>query len=78
MSSFIKQHNRYILSSPPNSEKRSCNCRNKDNCPLADSCFKTCIIYGADVIKLNEIRVYCGASDGEFNYRNNNHSRNHF
>ena len=78
MSSFIKQHNRNILSSPPNSEKRSCNCRNKDNCPLADSCFKTCIIYRADVIKLNETHVYYGASDGEFKYRYNNHSRNHF
>ena len=78
MSSFIKQHNRNILSSPSNSEKRSCNCRNKDNCPLADSCFKTCIIYRADVIKLNETHVYYGASDGEFKYRYNNHSRNHF
>ena len=30
MSSFTKQHNRNILSSPSNIEKRSCNCRNKD------------------------------------------------
>ena len=45
MSSFIKQHNRNILSSSPNSKKRSCNCRNKDNCPLAGSCLKMCIVY---------------------------------
>ena len=44
-SSFIKQHNRIILSSSPNREERSCNCRNKDNCPLAGSCLKTCIVY---------------------------------
>ena len=44
--SFIKQH-KHILSSPPNSKAHSCNCRNKDNCPLAGSCLKTCIIYRA-------------------------------
>ena len=74
MSSFIKQHNRNILSSPPNSEKHSCNCRNKDNCPLAGNCLKTCIVYRADVIKPNETHVYYGASNGEFkaiHYLNN-------
>ena len=40
MSSFIKEHNHNILYSPPNNEERSCNCRNKDNCPLAGSCWK--------------------------------------
>ena len=69
MSSFIKQHNRNILSSPQNSEKRSCNCRNKNNWPLAGNCFKTCIIYRDDVIKLNETHLYYGASDGVFKYR---------
>ena len=29
VSSYIKQHNRNILSSSPNCEERSCNCRNK-------------------------------------------------
>ena len=44
MSSFMKQHNHNILSSPPNNEERSCNCKNKDNCPLAGSCLKSCIV----------------------------------
>ena len=35
MSSFTKQNNCSILSSSPNSDRRSCNFRNKDNCPLA-------------------------------------------
>ena len=74
MSSFIKQHNRNILSSPPNSEKRSCSCRNKDNCPVAGNCLKTCIVYRADIIKVNETHVYYGASDGEFKYRYKNHT----
>ena len=72
MSSFIKQHNRNILFSPPNSEKRSCNCRNKDNCLLAGNCLKTCIIYRADVIKLNQRHIYYGPSDREFKDRYNN------
>ena len=49
----------------------------KTNCPLAGNCLKTCIIYRAHVIKLNETHVYYGASDGEFKYRYNNH-RNSF
>ena len=69
MSSFIKQHSRNILSSPPNSEERSCNFRYKNNCPLAGSCLKTCFVYRADVIKQNEAHVYYGESDGEFKYR---------
>ena len=55
-SSFIKQHNRIILFSSPNSEERSCNCRNKDNCPLARSCLKTCIVY-IDNVKQNQTRI---------------------
>ena len=74
MSSFIKQHNQNILSLSPNSDKRSCHCRNKDNCLIAGSCLKACILYRADVIKQNETHVYCGASDGEFKYRYNNHT----
>ena len=66
MSSFIKEHNRNVLSSSPNSEKHSYNCRNKGNCPLASSCLKTCIVYRADVIKENETHVCYGVSDGEF------------
>ena len=69
MSNFIKQHNSNILSSPTKTEERSCNCRNKDNCPLDGSCLKTCIVYRADVIKHNGTHIYYGASDGEFKFR---------
>ena len=55
MSSFIKQDNRNILSSSPNNEERSCNCR---NFLLTGSCLKTWIVYRADVIKQNEAHVY--------------------
>ena len=74
MSSFIKQLNCNFLSSSPNSEGRSCNCRNKGNCTLAGSCLKTCIVYRADVIKQNETHIYYGTFDGEFKYWHNNHT----
>ena len=74
MSSSINQHNRNILSSPPKSEERSCNCINKDNCTFAGSTLKTCIVYRADVIKQNETHVYYGTSDGGFKYRYRNHT----
>ena len=75
MSSFIKQHNRNILFSSPNSEERYAIADIKTtNCPLAGSCLKTCIVYRADVIKQNETRVYYGAFDGEFKYRYINHT----
>ena len=47
MSSFIKQHTHFILSLPPNN----------NNCSLAGSCMKTCIVYRADVINQNETHI---------------------
>ena len=74
MSSFIKQHNCNILSSPPNSEECLSSCRNKENCLLASSCLKMCTVYRAEVIKQNETHIYYGASDGEFKYWYSNHT----
>ena len=73
MSNFIKQHNRNILSSSPNSKERSYNCTNKDKCPLAGSCLITCIVYRADVTKQNETHIYYHTYDVEFKYWYNNH-----
>ena len=75
MSNFIKQHNSNILLSPTKTEERACNCRNKDHCPVNGSCLKTCIVYRADVIKHNGTHIYYGASDGEFKFRYNNHTK---
>ena len=44
MSSFIIQNNCNTLSLSANSDERSCSCRNKDNCPLAGNCLKTCCL----------------------------------
>ena len=59
MSSIIKQHNVKILSAESN-EKRSCNCRNKECCPLEGYCLRECMVYEArfrQTIILNYIMV---------------------
>ena len=46
MSSIIKQHNVNILSAESN-EKSSCNCRNKECCPLQGHSLRKCMGYEA-------------------------------
>ena len=55
------------------SEKRSCNCRVKDNCPLDEKCLHKCIVYQA-VITNNECKEYFETVEGEFKLRYNNHT----
>ena len=55
MSSIIKQHNVKTLSTDSN-EKRSCNCRNKECCPLEGYYFKECMVDETKV--LNYIMVH--------------------
>ena len=56
------------------SEKRSCNCRVKGNCPLDGKCLHKCIVYQANVITNNECKEYFGTVEGEFKLRYNNHT----
>ena len=56
------------------SEKRSCNCRVKENCPLDGKCLHKCVVYQANVITNNECKEYFGTVEGEFKLRYNNHT----
>ena len=50
MSSIIKSHNAKILAnSGTRAESKSCNCRNKDLCPLDGACLVNNIVYKATV-----------------------------
>ena len=43
-------HNHKVLNDKPNEMGiNNCNCRNKDNCPLPNSCQTKCIIYQANI-----------------------------
>ena len=66
MSSVIKQHNVKILSEK-SCEKSSCNCRNKECCPLEGYCLEKCMVYEAKVSTKNKFKLYYGACEGEIN-----------
>ena len=48
MSSIIKNHNKKILN-PPKVFTRSCNCRNRETCPLNGLCLTPNVVYAAEV-----------------------------
>ena len=74
MKNLIKQHNTKVLKNQEHSEKRSCNCRVKGNCPLDGKCLHKCTVYQANVITNNECKEYFGTAEGEFKLRYNNHT----
>ena len=74
MSSIIKQHNTKILSNSNNIQNRLCNCRNRNDCPLNVNCLKKCFVYKAEVTTDQSLKIYFGASQGEFKSRYNNHT----
>ena len=50
MSSYTYMHNQKVLNDKPNETGiDNCNCRNKDTCPLPNSCQKKCIVYQANI-----------------------------
>ena len=56
MKNLMKQHNARVLKNQEHSEKRSCNCRIKDNFPLDGKCLHECIVYQANVLTNNECK----------------------
>ena len=72
---LIKQHNTSIMKSNPETNKRACNCRTKDNCPLDGKCLSECIVYEATVLSTNQTKVYFGTAEGSFKSRYNNHTK---
>ena len=75
MSSIIKSHNAKILAnSDTRAESKSCNCRNKDLCPLDGACLVNNIVYKATVTTTSgETKVFIGMAEHSFKTRYNNH-----
>ena len=71
---LIKQHNSSITKSGTNTNKKDCNCRNKDNCSLDGKCLVKCTVYEATVSTTNQINNYFGSAEGDFKSRYNNHT----
>ena len=76
MKKIIDNHNKKILNDK-NSEKveKSCNCKNRDKCPLDGKCLSQCIIYKATVETGNNNKFYLGCCEGPFKSRFANHTK---
>ena len=74
VSSIISSHNKSILNKVHTNEK-TCNCRNKSECPLANQCLTSKIIYQAEIKndQNNEKKIYIGLAETTFKQRYNNH-----
>ena len=75
--SVINNHNKKVLNNTVETEE-SCNCRNKNNCPLDGKCLTSNIIYEAQITsnQLNyKQKVYIGTAETDFKHRFNNHTK---
>ena len=77
MNSYM--HNHKVLNDKPNEMGISnCNCRNKDNCPLPNSCQTKCIIYQANIdcdIAGYKQKCYLSSCETTFKDRFGNHKK---
>ena len=71
----IEKHNRKILSETNENENiRTCNCRNRQDCPLNGKCLQSNIIYQAIVSSEDgKTETYIGLTENQFKTRYNNH-----
>ena len=75
MASIVKRHNAKILkSNVPNTDKKSCSCRNKAICPLNGACLKSNLVYKATVSAQGHDKIYIGMTKHSFKTRFNNHN----
>ena len=80
--SAIKSHNSQLLKNgTEGEEKRSCNCRKKETCPIEGKCLEEGIIYEATIKSNSDEKKYVGLTEGSFkrrlyghrqSFRNNN------
>ena len=60
---IIKAHNKQTLEKDKKTTNKTCNCRNKDLCPLQGKCLTTNVIYNAEVTSLDKTMIYIGLTD---------------
>lgn len=77
--SIINSHNKKILhTEPANNNQKTCNCQNKDNCPLNNQCLTKSIIYEATLtsnIPNYPEKKYIGLCETTFKKRFANHKQ---
>ena len=79
--SIISSHNETVMSKSTNSDKdkKNCNCRKPDICPMDGNCNLESIIYQAEVASQTTKETYIGLCDTSFKlrYRNRTSSFRH-
>ena len=66
MQQLIKKHSNFIQNKK-NNTTLSCNCRDKNECPLNGNCRTENVVYeSTSLTKTNVKKVYLGVSEGEF------------
>ena len=71
---IISSHNKKIINSGNEANGKTCNCRNKSNCPLDNKYLTNKFVYKAEIETNNDTsklstKVYFGISDTEFKCR---------
>ena len=72
MGNIIKAHNNQLLKTKME-EKKLCNCRIKDDCPLSGNCLISSVVYKATVTTSDEEKQYIGLTDSTFKTRYTHH-----
>ena len=73
---IIKTHNNKILQQhAQTTEKRTCNCIKKEECPLNGECLSTEVIYEAKVKTKDTEKIYVGMTGDTFKTRYTNHKQ---
>ena len=72
--SRIMAHNRKILNNlKREKDKKMCNCRIKNNCPVGGQCLQEKVVYRATVETKEEVKSYVGSAGNTFKERFNGH-----
>lgn len=76
INAIITGHNMKLLkaeNATSDTVAKSCNCRNKANCPLNGNCCVSSVVYKASITSNGEVKHYYGCCETSFKTRYSNH-----
>ena len=74
--SIINKHNKTVLDPPTNNSERTCNCINRETCPLQQKCLTSNIMYKATITSNQDNyhhKIYYGITETNYKQRHANH-----
>ena len=79
MKAHVDKHNRGILQPRTQEDRKQCNCRKADQCPLQGKCLQKSVVYQADVVcqespSSTVVKTYYGLSERTFKEHYNDHT----